>query len=124
MDIPKGFAYKGKNLTDKLKDPGEAKTATWKIIEKATELNECDNLKELHDGMEKAIRGIYQNIPTNKLSQDEKFAIKHLYEIGILYTAKLLALMGFMKPSGLEGEQFMEEGKYLMSTLDKLVKKN
>lgn len=123
MDIQKGFAYKGKDLTDKLKDPGEAKTASWKFIEKAMKTTEYKNFKQLHDEMAKAIKGIYQNIPTEKLNQDEKFAIKHLYMIAILYTTSMMALYGFMKPVGFDTENFIKEGNKALNTLDKLVKK-
>lgn len=122
MDVPKGFVYKGKDLADKLKDMEETDSITWRLVERVMK-GEYENLEQLHGEMDKTIEAIYKNIDDKKLSQEEKFAIKHLYLIGIYYTMEMVRLMNFMKPADFDQEQFSETGVYLFKTIEKLTKK-
>lgn len=123
MDVPKGFVYKGKDLADKLKDMEETDSITWRLVERVMK-GEYENLEQLHGEMDKTIEAIYKNIDDKKLSQEEKFAIKHLYLIGVYYTMEMVRLMNFMKPADFDQEQFSETGVYLFKTIEKLTKKS
>lgn len=123
MKLSKTF-LPDKDLSDNIKRLEEELSESLKVVMKIAD-KKYDNLEQMHEDVDDAIRSIYEKISCEGLSQGQKKGLKALYWIGFTYAMKMFLFMQTQDYTREEElNKYLEMSLYSLKTINELIEED